>query len=966
MATDRWLIHVEDVRNWSAFAARLRNSKDSLTCYLRSTFTPHTRRLLREYRTDSTPTRELRDGLLHDLNDVIAGSSIYDPVRFAQVELTVRSERLAGRNPKHCLQLNRLLLAEAYGRELNTGWKTASRDWHKFQIEKYDKEFAHYQAYADTLSEILQKVCRACGVPATVEARAKSVSSFAEKAIRKAFKYDAPIHQITDLCGARVIVSTLEAARCVCEAIRNSGFIVDEANSLDQRTQLKPKEFGYLAYHYVIQLPSGSILGTAIPDAIGERKAEIQVQTRLQNAWQLVTHDTVYKAPFDVPERWERELSAAAAFLEKSDGVFQEALDALKQYEANYGAYMTPEQMTDEITALRTILANEPVRENKPGIALRIAKVAKAAWDWNLIEKQLSPYLKTSGHEHAEILMEHGHALCRINMTRNDGAERNHYARGQKELKLAATEGKGGIRSRALSYLGWSFGNIPGHEREAHEQYKEAFGGDPRDPYILASYLEYELFLGLDRAALAHMRPAILEAINVCRAHADARLELPWAFLAMGRFYLLLRQYYDSLAQYAKAVQLCTSGAACMPEDALDAEREFLNRINLGKALPPGDLWVDLLLLLAKSVTYHKTKPAPGIMTRARRARPFTKPIVVVAGGTDPTVEKEMQQYKECLFAAFDDFHGTIISGGTNAGIPGLVGRLREHLEANGQHDFRLIGYVPEKLLKHIEEGTRYHELPTTASAETDFTPHEPLQSWIDLIAQGVNPSDVRVFGINGGSIAAFEYKLALALGATVGVIETSGRAVADLMPDADWWNMHNLLWLPSDPMVARALVNPGTAEMTPAQLDQSGQAIHEKFLEDNRYRRSDPAMKPWSDLREDIKESNRQQAAYAAEVLRRHDYGVRHAIMSPSKIVPLEFVEYEIETMAEMEHGRWVVERLSSGWRYGSVRDPDRKISPYLVPWKDLTPEVQDYDRRVITDWPKLMAEAGLEVYRL
>jgi hypothetical protein len=72
------------------------------------------------------------------------------------------------------------------------------------------------------------------------------------------------------------------------------------------------------------------------------------------------------------------------------------------------------------------------------------------------------------------------------------------------------------------------------------------------------------------------------------------------------------------------------------------------------------------------------------------------------------------------------------------------------------------------------------------------------------------------------------------------------------------------------------------------------------------------------------------------------------------------------METMAEIEHGRWNAERLAAGWRYGRERDHDRKISPYLVSWTDLPPEIKQYDRDFITGLPAVLASAGLEVYRL
>jgi hypothetical protein len=68
------------------------------------------------------------------------------------------------------------------------------------------------------------------------------------------------------------------------------------------------------------------------------------------------------------------------------------------------------------------------------------------------------------------------------------------------------------------------------------------------------------------------------------------------------------------------------------------------------------------------------------------------------------------------------------------------------------------------------------------------------------------------------------------------------------------------------------------------------------------------------------------------------------------------------------MEHGRWNMDRLRAGWRYGP-RDKAKKLHNCLVPWSDL-PESPDTgrqaDRDAVRKWPEILAMAGYEVYRL
>jgi hypothetical protein len=335
--------------------------------------------------------------------------------------------------------------------------------------------------------------------------------------------------------------------------------------------------------------------------------------------------------------------------------------------------------------------------------------------------------------------------------------------------------------------------------------------------------------------------------------------------------------------------------------------------------------------------------------------------VIIVAGGTDSAIEKEMERYRDHLLKAFETFQGTIISGGTMTGIPGIVGVLKEELDQKGKSQLVALGYLPASIPKDVKVDDRYDELIYTEGSE--FSPRQLLQNWIDLIATGGKPQDVLVFGINGGEIAALEYRLALALGATVGLIQSSGRAVKELIPDANWWNAAKLLWLPDDPMTLRAFVNPAQPTLDNKVQEKIAREVHSRFLAEKRHETLDPAMMPWDLLRDDLKVSNLGQIAYMTKILAAAGYGIRKAKGQDNV---QKFAPGEIEAMAAMEHGRWTIERLRSGWRYGPVRDPANKVSPYLVPWEDLTKKVKGYDRDAVKNWLSLLKKVGLEVYGL
>ncbi len=142
-------------------------------------------------------------------------------------------------------------------------------------------------------------------------------------------------------------------------------------------------------------------------------------------------------------------------------------------------------------------------------------------------------------------------------------------------------------------------------------------------------------------------------------------------------------------------------------------------------------------------------------------------------------------------------------------------------------------------------------------------------------------------------------------------------------------------------------------------------QAVHEKYRLDNpdKRRPDDPAMRPWSELVEDHRESNRQQADHIPQKLKA--VGCDFAPVAGSKPKIFKFGDGEIETMARMEHDRWVAEKLLQGYSLGP-RDVHKKTSPYLVPWGELDEKTKGFDRNAVSGIPDLLAKAGFEIYRL
>lgn len=144
------------------------------------------------------------------------------------------------------------------------------------------------------------------------------------------------------------------------------------------------------------------------------------------------------------------------------------------------------------------------------------------------------------------------------------------------------------------------------------------------------------------------------------------------------------------------------------------------------------------------------------------------------------------------------------------------------------------------------------------------------------------------------------------------------------------------------------------------------GMAVHATYLEEQKNNKpaDDPSMQPWEKLREDLKESSRKQADHIPEKLRR--IGCGFIPVTGREPLQATLTTNEIETLAEMEHDRWVTERRCEGWVLGPVRDVNRKVSPYLVPWGELDAKVKEWDRNAVRRIPDLLSKAGFELYRL
>ncbi len=136
---------------------------------------------------------------------------------------------------------------------------------------------------------------------------------------------------------------------------------------------------------------------------------------------------------------------------------------------------------------------------------------------------------------------------------------------------------------------------------------------------------------------------------------------------------------------------------------------------------------------------------------------------------------------------------------------------------------------------------------------------------------------------------------------------------------------------------------------------------IHEHYLITSN-KPSVYAGKPWSQLPEYYKESNRHQADAFINKLWRCGYDVQFACDHIA--VPIEFTPEEIEIMASMEHDRWMEEKKDDGWTHGE-RNDEKKTHPCLLTWEELPENEKDKDRNAVRNIPNLLASINFEIIK-
>lgn len=208
--------------------------------------------------------------------------------------------------------------------------------------DAYEAERPDYEALASLIGTFLERRFSELGLEVIVQWRAKETLSFVKKALRKA--YSDPMRQIGDKAGVRVIVHYLDDVQIVEREVNEICVIHERESKLDA---LDYDELGYLGVHLEVQ-PKPELAAQSERDAVAALRAELQIHTKAQSAWAVVSHDLLYKPPIELPATVKRSVTRLVALTEMFDLEVQRLRQIIED-DPDYEELMVIEELDDRI-----------------------------------------------------------------------------------------------------------------------------------------------------------------------------------------------------------------------------------------------------------------------------------------------------------------------------------------------------------------------------------------------------------------------------------------------------------------------------------------------------------------------------------------------------------------------------------------------------------------------------------------
>ncbi|GAA5188336.1 GTP pyrophosphokinase [Ferrimonas gelatinilytica] len=187
------------------------------------------------------------------------------------------------------------------------------------------------------LDQLARAYCRRHRLPPEavwVLTRVKPLTSVLSKLARKGWpRFESPTDVLADIIGARVVCWFVDDCNGMLALISSSKHLRFEREVEDYIRH--PKASGYRAIHLTAHVSYDCVQGdeAAAKIVAAEIPAEIQVRSKLQDAWGDITHEFHYKAKGQGLEQqaYEQVLAEIAARLAEEDGALMQIRNAYQR-----------------------------------------------------------------------------------------------------------------------------------------------------------------------------------------------------------------------------------------------------------------------------------------------------------------------------------------------------------------------------------------------------------------------------------------------------------------------------------------------------------------------------------------------------------------------------------------------------------------------------------------------------------
>ena len=119
--TNQFLFSVDALKDPGSLAVKFQDTRAAVSISVAAQLSVETQQLLNKYNGLDSPSVDLQQALLADLNRLLETKSLYDAQLFANIELNEQTQVLIALNPQsgeELVRLNRFLLVDAYPHEL--------------------------------------------------------------------------------------------------------------------------------------------------------------------------------------------------------------------------------------------------------------------------------------------------------------------------------------------------------------------------------------------------------------------------------------------------------------------------------------------------------------------------------------------------------------------------------------------------------------------------------------------------------------------------------------------------------------------------------------------------------------------------------------------------------------------------------------------------------------------------------